>query len=109
LFFISAGLPLPNPSELLTSARMRQTLSTLTSEFDHVFVDSAPVLVASDTIGLATMMDAVVLVVGPETPKHAAREACTRLIKAGALLIGLVLNRTRASEAEYRRLKDYYS
>jgi succinoglycan biosynthesis transport protein ExoP len=109
LFFISAGLPMPNPSELLTSARMRQMLSTLAGDFDHVFVDSAPVLVASDTIGLATMVDAVVLVVGRETPKDAAREACTRLIKAGALLLGVVLNRTRASEAEYRRLKDYYS
>lgn len=109
LFFISAGLPMPNPSELLTSARMRQILLTLASDFDHVFVDSAPVLVASDTIGLATMMDAVVLVVGPETPKDAARDACTRLIKAGAVLLGVVLNRTQASDATYRRVKEYYS
>lgn len=109
LFFISAGLPMSNPSELLTSARMRQILSMLGADFDHVFIDSAPVLVASDTIGLATMVDAVVLVVNPETPKHAAREACTRLIKAGALLLGVVLNRTRASDTAYRRMKEYYS
>lgn len=51
LFFLGAGAPVPNPSELLTSASMFQLLRELSNQYQFVLLDSAPVAFASDTLG----------------------------------------------------------
>ncbi len=92
LYFLSAGAQVPDPGELLTSMRMFQMLQQLRDEYQFVVVDSAPIGFASDTIGLATMVDSVVVVAGAATPKQSVRAACRKLSDAGATIAGVVAN-----------------
>src|SRR5207249_2750989 len=70
LSFIPAGPLMVAPAELVGSVRMRQALAELRSQYDFVIVDTPPVLPVTDAVVLATMADAVVLVVkGHATPR----------------------------------------
>ena len=92
LYFLSAGAQVPDPGELLTSMRMFQILQQLRDEYQFVLVDSAPIGLASDTIGLATMVDSVVVVAGAATPKQSVRAVCRKVSDAGATIAGVVAN-----------------
>jgi Mrp family chromosome partitioning ATPase len=71
---------------------MFQVLQQLTDEYQFVLVDSAPIGLASDTVGLATMVDTVVVVAGAATSKQTIRAACRKITDAGATIAGLVAN-----------------
>jgi succinoglycan biosynthesis transport protein ExoP len=101
LYFLGAGAQVPNPGELLTSMRMFEVLRKLRDEYQFVLLDSAPVRYASDTIGLATMVDSVVVVAGAATSKQTVRAACRKLSDAGAAIAGVVAN-----WADIRRVSD---
>lgn len=92
LSFMPSGALPSNPSELLSSPKMEQLLRTASASFDWVVVDSPPVLAVSDTMLIAPLCDAVVLVVRAngtpsklvlETIEHVGRER----------ICGVVLNR----------------
>jgi polysaccharide biosynthesis transport protein len=108
LFVLPAGSRVPNPAELLTSARMLQVLQALSASYEHILLDSAPLMYASDTVGVATMVDGIVLVVGAETPKQSVRRASERLAFAGANVLGVVLNRVDIHHPDHREYSRYY-
>ena len=105
LFFLSAGITPPNPSELLGSHKMRSILAAAASSFDHVLIDSPPILPVSDSVVLSTLVDGVVMVVSAQTAKNLVRDACARLIYVGSKVLGVVLNNVdsehRSSYAQY--------
>ena len=93
LFLISAGTIPPNPAELIGSKSMRQTLDTLRQQFDFVFIDSAPVMIVSDSLFIAALADGtVVLVDSSATPRAMVAETCARLSRVGGKVLGVVLN-----------------
>ncbi len=53
----------PGSAELVTSRRMRALLNLARERMDYIIVDSAPVVLAADTEGLAALCDAALLVV----------------------------------------------
>ena len=74
--------------------RLSQHLSRWSSEFDYVIFDGAALLAASDTALMASLFDAVVLVVSfGRTTWEALAQAQTRLHRLGATAIGAVVNR----------------
>src|SRR5207249_1802659 len=87
--------PLPvDPSELLSSQRMRDQLAQLCGLADLVIVDSSPVLAVSDPTVLAGFLDGVLLVADAQrTRGRDAAETVATLANAGARLVGVVLNR----------------
>jgi succinoglycan biosynthesis transport protein ExoP len=108
LFFLAAGSKVPNPAELLTSVKMREVTQSFAEQYDYVLIDSAPMMYASDTIGIATMVDGVVVVLGAHTSKHNARRACNRLLQVGAKVLGVVLNGVDIHHPDYREQRRYY-
>jgi len=108
LFILSAGTSPPNPSELLASRKMREVLNDLEGEFDYILLDSAPLMPVSDTVALSTIADGVVVVVGPDTPRHVVRKACSRLAYAGAKIYGVVLNQVDFNSPHYSYYGRYY-
>jgi non-specific protein-tyrosine kinase len=97
----SGPLP-PNPSELLASQRMRTRLAELRELADVVILDSPPVLAVSDPAVLAGQVDGVLLVANSErTRAQQANQTISTLQKAGARLLGVVLNRTRPTSVSY--------
>jgi succinoglycan biosynthesis transport protein ExoP len=101
LFFLSGGLNVPNPSELLGSKKMRQVLAAVGSSYDYVLIDSAPVLPVSDSVILSTQVDGVVIVVGSNTAKRLVRDTCSRLLYVGAKMLGAVLNNVTPDQQHY--------
>lgn len=55
-FIISGPVP-PNPSELLHSKRMSELIAELTSRYDIVMIDTAPIGLVSDAIPLIKVSD----------------------------------------------------
>jgi capsular exopolysaccharide synthesis family protein len=100
---IPCGPVPPNPAELVGSPQMTALIEELRGAFDFVVIDSAPVVPVTDTVLLGYQVDGVVLVIhSGKTPSRSALEAKTRLIRAGARILGAVLN-----QADVRG-KDYY-
>ena len=58
---LSGPIP-PNPSELLMSPRMKELLDQLSNLYDIVIIDTAPLLLVSDTSSLLPLCDQVVYV-----------------------------------------------
>src|SRR5439155_8863019 len=101
LFLLSAGVTPPNPSGLLGSKKMREVLAAVESVYDHVLIDSAPILPVSDTVVLSTMVDGVVVVASAKTAKKLVRDACCRILHVSAKILGIVLNNVEAEQHRY--------
>jgi capsular exopolysaccharide synthesis family protein len=109
LSFLSAGSIPPNPSELVGSDKMRDTLAQLTSEFDVVVIDSPPILPVTDAMLLSTMVDGVVLVVNSsKTSKQHVKAAYARLEFARAKVFGVLLNQVDVNSQHYQYYRRYY-
>ena len=107
LFLLSCGKIPPNPSELLGSPRMREFLRELSETYDYIIIDSSPVMLVSDPLDLAQIVDGVVLVTaGGHTPRHQVAAALGRLEYINARILGVVLNKVRLHKADYPH---YYS
>jgi protein-tyrosine kinase len=102
LFFLSSGSTPPNPTDLVGSKKMQDTLITLSERYDYILLDSPPVMAVSDAVLLSTMAEGVILVINVQaTPKHLLREARARLHYARAKMLGTVLNRAELRAGAY--------
>jgi len=95
--------PLPsNPTELLASPRMAELLREHRKKYDHILIDSAPVLLVSDAKVLAKLVDATVLVFNAAaTRRGAARRTISELREVDANVVGCVLFAARALKGGY--------
>jgi len=88
----SGPLP-PNPSELLSSKRTVEVLTSLQTEADLVLIDCPPVLPITDALVLSGRVDATLLVcVAGATARKEAARAVELLRQVDAPLVGAVLN-----------------
>jgi capsular exopolysaccharide synthesis family protein len=95
--------PIPeNPSELLSSDRMRAMLQESMSTYRFVILDSPPLLNRADSRILGSMVSATILVVkGGETPRQVVQYAESQARSVGTNLIGVVLNNLDKSMNDY--------
>jgi polysaccharide biosynthesis transport protein len=106
LSVVTSGLIPPNPSELVGSPLMKKCLAVLTQRYDHVLVDTPPLLAVTDGSILANMVDGVILVIsGGDTPKEAIIRSKHLLACAQAKIIGAMLNNVDLHTCE----PNYYS
>jgi Mrp family chromosome partitioning ATPase len=97
----SGALP-PNPSELLSSQQMRDVLDRLSGLYHHVVIDSPPLLVVSDPLELASMVDGVVLVARrDDATTDDAREIRALAQRLDLPLLGVVLTDMSTPEIYY--------
>jgi succinoglycan biosynthesis transport protein ExoP len=93
LEMISAGPRTPCPSQLLGSNKMNELLERWSTEYDHVVIDTAPVLFVADSVPLAAKADAVLLVVrSGRSTKKAFTRVRDLLHRANAHVVGVILN-----------------
>ena len=83
----------PNPAELIISDRMKEMLKELSLRYDHIIIDSPPLINVTDPVILSTMVDGVILVVhGGKSTRDIVRRARQELATVGAKIFGVVLN-----------------
>lgn len=102
LDLISTGMLPPNPAELLMSESFASILNKLSSAYDLVIIDTAPVLVASDTASVAPHAGTILLVARAEkTHLGELNESVKRLAHVGCTANGVILNAMDMTRRHY--------
>jgi capsular exopolysaccharide synthesis family protein len=102
LQLLTAGKIPPSSSELLMSPQMTKVLDDWKDKFDFIVIDSAPILAVSDALFLASIADAVLIVVrAGSTPKKALRTLRDNIIKVRGKIAGVLLNDVKTSSQAY--------
>jgi len=106
LLAITAGPTPPNPSELLSSDRMKTLLTNLShGPFDWILIDTPPVLAVTDAVILAPAVSGVTFVIGAEmTRGRLAERAIETIVSTHPKALSVVLNKV-----DFARNKYYYS
>ena len=91
--------PIPhNPAELISSDAMKDLLKQLAGRYDHILIDSPPLMYVTDPVILSTLVDGVILVVhGGKSTRDAVCQSRTMLTNVGAKIFGVVLNKVNLS------------
>jgi capsular exopolysaccharide synthesis family protein len=99
---IPAGPIPPNAAELLTGERLNKLLGELLGMFDHVVIDSPPIMGLADAPLICSRVEATVYVVESHGIRMSlVRTALARLASANAHVIGGVLTKFEAKRAHY--------
>jgi succinoglycan biosynthesis transport protein ExoP len=108
LSVITCGPIPPNPAELISSDRMKELLRALSRQFDHILIDSPPLISVTDPIILSTMVDGLILVVqAGKSTRGLVSRARRELARVGARVFGVVLNNVNVKREGYDDY-DYY-
>lgn len=102
LDLLTTGVLPPNPAELMQSGAFALVLDELSSNYDLVIVDTPPVLVAADTLGMAAQAGTVLLVArAGSTQLGELHESAKRLAHAGKAVSGVLFNAIDLSRRHY--------
>ena len=98
------------PADLLNSQRFIDVMDELTDRYDHVVIDSPPVMAVTDGRIIAASCDVSILVLRAD---RADRKLCEMardaLVSVGANLIGLVMNYAPPGAGVYSGGDAYYT
>lgn len=100
LRILTTGHLPPNPAEQLGSQRMQVVLGLLRQSADLIIFDSPPLQAVADAAVVSAFTDATLLVIdaGHSRRRH-VRMASATLTRAGARVLGVVLNRVTAEQS----------
>ena len=93
LKLMTCGSPTLNPSELLSSEKMRSLVGVLSNRFDFILFDSPPAALCPDASILGSLVDGVILVVqAGRCSTSMIQQAKKELTKVEANILGVVIN-----------------
>ena len=109
LHILTCGPIPPNPSEILSSNKMKEFITSLKEYYDYIFIDTPPIGIVTDAGIISTYSDGCIFVVGSkQCDIEMAKYAKERLEKVGANIIGAVLNKFEAEGGSYNYYNYYY-
>ena len=98
---LSGKIP-PNPSELLMSSRLRDLFSKVSDDYDYVIVDTAPLMVVSDTMLISEYANHLIYVTRAGVTEEKAIEFPLKLQEEGKIKgLCFVVNDVKASNLGY--------
>lgn len=101
---VSAGDLPPNPTEMLGSARMQNTLKTLSDYFSVIIVDLPPICSVSDALAVSKYLDGMLLVVRQDyCDESSLRETVKQLEFSKAKIGGFVITDSKVQKKPYKR------
>jgi len=102
LTFVAAGSIPSNPVELLGSDKMRKFLSLMKSKFDHIIIDTPPVISVTDAGIIGSQSDGVLMVIqAGRTQRGIVRRASELLHQAHSNVLGHILTGIEYHLPEY--------
>lgn len=102
----SGDIP-PNPSELLSSSRMKNIISKLSDEYDYIIIDLPPVTAVSDGLAIANLLSGMLVVVRHDyCDRRALAAAMQQMDFLKVKILGFVMN---CKERQRKKRDRYYS
>ena len=99
---IAAGDIPPNPSELLSSARMETLLRELGADYDFILLDLPPVTAVTDGLVISKLVDGMIVVVCRGYCEKKLLEAALRNMKyLNIKILGFVMTRGNVDKSGY--------
>jgi len=93
LYLLPMGSKPPNPAEMLASIHMEELIAKLAKSYDYIIIDTPPVNVVSDVIGLVKLVDGMLIVVRQAVTSHSnIASALSKYELVNANILGFVLN-----------------
>lgn len=90
---IYAGAIPPNPQELLSNGRYQKLIEQMSSKYAYIVIDSAPLMLVSDTLSIADTADATLYVVRSAVSKNILIDFANDLVKDSKLSnVSFVIN-----------------
>lgn len=96
---IYSGMIPPNPTELLTNGRFEELLEELRSKYHYIILDTAPLMLVTDTLLISNLSDAILYVTRSNYTEKNLIEFANKHIESDKLHnVGFVINDV---ESEY--------
>ncbi|MDP4179691.1 MAG: polysaccharide biosynthesis tyrosine autokinase [Bacillota bacterium] len=103
LYILTSGPIPPNPSEILSSSKMKMIVEQLKADYDIIFIDTPPVGQVTDAAILSTIADGSIIVLASgQTRIEMAKRAKKALESINASIIGTVLTKIDNRSAYYQ-------
>ncbi len=91
----------PNPAELISSGKMRRMLKELAEDYDHIILDSPPVLSVTDSVILSGLVNGTILVVhSGKTTREMLQRCRQELYNVHSKILGVVLNKVKLQSSQ---------
>lgn len=105
LHLLLAGPLVPNPTELLSSARFSGMLESFRKVYDYIIIDTPPLGLVIDSAIVARQCDGAILVVeSAKTKYRLAQEVKAKLEGAGCSILGVIL-----TKVDRKKQSGYYT
>lgn len=99
---IYSGKIPPNPAELLMSGKMKELIQEVGDNYDYVIVDTAPLMVVSDTLIISDMADQIIYVTRAGVTETSVIDFPIKLKEEGKLKnLSFVVNDVKESNLGY--------
>ena len=109
LYCLPAGPTPPNPNDLISSTAFTKMLGILRQDFQHIVIDSPPVIGFADARTLSVLSDGVVIVFKHHsTTREAARLAVQMLAQNNSQILGGILTMVEKDRLGYGAYHGYY-
>ncbi|MFR3207374.1 MAG: tyrosine-protein kinase family protein, partial [Thomasclavelia ramosa] len=106
LSVLTAGIKVPNPSELISSDIFEEFINELMKLYDFIVIDCPPVMLVSDTIPIGNVVDGTVFVCSSQlTGRKDAKASIEILQKNNVNILGTVLSQVEVEKDKYN---NYY-
>lgn len=105
LHLLLAGPLVPNPTELLSSARFSGMLESFRKVYDYIIIDTPPLGLVIDSAIVARQCDGAILVVeSAKTKYRLAQEVKAKLEGTGCSILGVIL-----TKVDRKKQSGYYT
>lgn len=102
LTFVASGSVPSNPVELLSSDKMQRFLTVMKSKFDHILIDTPPVIAVTDAGIVGAQSDGVLMIIqAGRTQRGIVKRATELLHQSHSKVLGHVLTNIEYHLPEY--------
>jgi capsular exopolysaccharide synthesis family protein len=106
---LPGGTRPPDPADLLDSERMRALMAAWRQQYDHIVVDTPPLLGLTDAASVSVIADFVLLVVrSSRTSRQTLLRARDALARAHCSKVGIAFNDLSAQSTDHYAYYGYY-
>lgn len=98
-----------NPSELLHSNVMKNTVEDLKKTYDYILFDTPPVIPVTDAVVMSSYVEGAIMIIEHgKVDIDLAKKAKDALVSGGTNLLGVVLNRIPVNDSKSYQSYYYY-